>query len=125
MHSALLLSRLSQMAGLAGVGLIVVLSLVPGDAQVRTPAPKELEHFAAYLCTAAALGFGYWGRHRMTVVVIGLCLLAGAAELAQAGVPGRTPKIFDAAASSAGAVLGLALAILARRALRRREAMGG
>ncbi len=42
------LTRLFRLAGVTGVFLIVVLSLVPGSYRPHTGAPGGLEHFFAY-----------------------------------------------------------------------------
>ena len=57
--------RLYQSAGVTGIVLLLILSILPGDMQVRSAAPKELEHFAAYLLTAGALTLGFWSRRHV------------------------------------------------------------
>ena len=99
---------------MTGIVLLVILSILPGDMQVRSAAPKELEHFAAYLLTAGALTLGFWSRRHALLIVLSLGLLSGFAEWAQAGIPGRTTHVADAVASIFGAVAGAALALCVR-----------
>jgi VanZ family protein len=98
-------------AGWACVVLLAYLSLIPADMEVRTGAPGVIEHAFAYACTGLILALGYPGRRvpiAATLVAYGSVL-----ETLQSLVPGRVPHILDAAASGAGAAIGVALAALA------------
>ncbi|MCC7046258.1 MAG: VanZ family protein [Alphaproteobacteria bacterium] len=90
------------------IAAIVVLSLVPGQMQVRTGASRHLEHFAAYFAVAGLLAL-VWGRAPLALFGIGVLLmaLAAAMELAQILVPGRTARLSDLAASDLGIACGL------------------
>ena len=103
-----------RVAGLIGLCLIVVLSVVPGRAQIRTPAPKDWEHFAAYFMVAStlALGFGIRRPIFVTAILMFLITVSGALEMVQELVPGRTGRLADWKASAMGAALGTAFAII-------------
>ena len=103
-----------RIAAWSCVVLLAVLSLVPGDVQIRTGAPCVLEHVIAYCGTAALFTAAY--PTRRTRIIIGLVGYAGVLELAQLWVPDRLASLFDFAGSSLGVVLGCLLgAFLARR----------
>jgi hypothetical protein len=103
---------LLRVAGVVALGLIIVLSIIPGNVQMRTSAPKGLEHFVAYFVVASALALGY--RHRLFAPAVGVFLIVVAAVLEQVQrlVPGRTATLADWEASSLGALLGAAFAIV-------------
>ncbi|MBS7540324.1 VanZ family protein [Ancylobacter lacus] len=104
-----------RLAGAAAVALIVVLSLLPADEMRRTGAPGVVEHALAYFLAALPLALG-WRPGPAPVFALdrrfalGLPALAGMMELLQFFSPGRHPHLADAAASSAGALAGLAVA---------------
>jgi VanZ family protein len=106
---------------LLSVFLVVLLSVIPGDLQIRTGAPKDLEHFMAYLGVGAILAYAFGPSRRAQLVVIFLVILAGCLETIQHWVPGRTPDIADWLASALGAVAGVAVAHLWTRARARRR----
>ena len=99
-----------KIAGGLAVVAFAVLSLVPSELRPHTGAPGPLEHLAAYAIAAGLLTFGYDKRSQPFVIVLSLCLYAAILEIAQIWVPGRDPKFIDFAASSAGALIGFALA---------------
>ena len=88
---------------------IIVLSLVPGVDRPHTGLPGEAEHFIAYYLTGTVVALGFWSRASRIMIALGLTLLAGSMEILQMWVPGRHPAIVDAAASSMGGLLGIAL----------------
>ena len=96
-----------RILGCATFALITVLALIPGDNQLRTVAPKEFEHFAAYLFIAGALGLGFPTFKGRLMIAIWLVLGGGALELVQNVVPGRIPHLADFLAGAAGVVAGL------------------
>lgn len=110
-----MLNRGFQIAGLLAVCMIIYLSIIPGDAQIRTGAPKELEHFVAYLAGAFAIEWAFGRNRRWPVVIIFFIALAGTLELIQSSVPGRTTKMVDWEASLLGAVFGSVFAKLFRK----------
>jgi hypothetical protein len=114
-------SCLARFACYACVLAILILSLVPGDLRPSTGLPKALEHGIAYWIGAVV--FSMAGRARW-LHILGIVLLAGALEFAQAWVPGRTPSPIDFFASSAGALLGFGLAWFVLPRMSRRSGMG-
>jgi hypothetical protein len=98
-----------RFAGYAAVGLIGVLSLIPGALRPDTGAPGKLEHLVAYMGAAAlvALGSSTPGERWQ-----GLWLVpyAGALEIAQIFVPGRHSRFSDFVVSAIGALLGVVAA---------------
>ena len=104
------MTSLVRLAGILGVGLIVVLSLIPGSYRPHTGAPGGLEHVFAYALTAAMLALGWRSLFQIVVIVVGLFALAGGLELAQLLVPGRSSELATALASGLGGVLGGMLA---------------
>jgi hypothetical protein len=98
-----------RFAGYAAVGLIGVLSLIPGALRPDTGAPGKLEHLVAYMGAAAlvALGSSTPGERWQ-----GLWLVpyAGALEIAQIFVPGRHSRFSDFVVSGVGALLGVVAA---------------
>ena len=124
-----------RLFSIAGLGLILVFSLIPGDLQIRTPLPKTVEHFTAYFAVALVLAIGrVRTRHAVAVAVL-LSGLAGLMEFFQDLVPGRDAHILDFLASGFGAAAGASAAhllnqsgvggrLLARMGLRGRELSG-
>jgi VanZ family protein len=108
-----------RVAGLIGLCLIVVLSVIPGRMQIRTPAPKEWEHFAAYFLVASTLALGFGIRRPIftTVVLMFMITVSGTLEMVQELVPGRTGRLADFEAGTLGAILGTVCAIVLRKLL--------
>ena len=96
--------------------MLATLSLLPAQDMVRTGFPGELEHFAAYVGSAAIAMAGY-GLTRGAIRVIGcLWLYAAILEYLQHFSPGRHPTVQDFAASALGALCGgIAVLLLWRR----------
>jgi hypothetical protein len=113
--------RLSQMAGVVGVCLIIVLSLVPGPYRPHTGASGNLEHFLAYALTALALAWGWRSPAQWVGIIITLFLLASGLELAQSVVPGRSGHWMTAFVSGFGAITGALLGVIGLWALNRVE----
>jgi VanZ family protein len=99
-----------KIAGGLVVVAFAVLSLVPRELRPHTGFAGSLEHVAAYAIGAGLLTLGYYKRNRPLFVVLSLTLYAAILEIAQIWTPGRDPKFIDFAASSAGALIGSALA---------------
>jgi hypothetical protein len=102
--------RLSQLAGITGVCLIVVLSLIPGFYRPHTGAPGGFEHFFAYGLTAVALALGWRSLAQRVLIIVGLFVLGCGLELAQLVVPGRSSDLGTALVSGLGGVCGVLLA---------------
>ncbi|MCB1504466.1 MAG: hypothetical protein KDJ47_05775 [Hyphomicrobiaceae bacterium] len=101
---------LSRLAGITGVSLIIVLSLVPGSYRPHTGAPSGFEHFFAYGLTAVALVLGWWSLTQSVLIIVGLFVLACGLELAQLIVPGRSSDLGTAIVSGLAGVCGVLLA---------------
>ncbi|MGY2050778.1 VanZ family protein [Methylobacterium sp. JK268] len=118
-ESFVMLRRACWAAGCLCVVVLVWLSLIPREWEVRTGVPGQAEHVAAYAGTAAFLVLGQRWPAAWRVAA-GLAIVACLMEVGQIWVPGRTAQVIDAAASAAGAGLGaLAGSFLRRRLLRR------
>jgi VanZ family protein len=88
------------------VVLLAFLSLLPAEDMTRTGFPGEVEHFAAYACSAAIAVAGY-GLNRGRLLIVGsFWLYAGILEYLQHFSPGRHPTFLDFAASALGALCG-------------------
>jgi hypothetical protein len=70
-------SRWLRFVGVVCLVLIVVLSLIPGQWQVRTHFPGPVEHFVAYFGTAVILGMGARSARFPIFLVVMLCGLSG------------------------------------------------
>ena len=94
-----------RMAGWLCVGLLVWLSWIPRDWEVRTTLPGQFEHALAYCGTAGLFALGdprlTWWRPLAPLVALAACL-----EVGQIWIPGRTAQVVDFAASSLGALIG-------------------
>lgn len=88
------------------VSLLVCLSWIPTEFEIRTGMTGQIEHAMAYCGTVIILAFAYPepGRWR---IAVGLVLLAGILEIGQLWVLDRTSQFIDFAASSVGAVAGI------------------
>ncbi len=101
--------RIAGRAGLACLPVLVWLSWIPKDWELRTGAAGQVEHLLAYAGTAGLLGLGF-PRLPAWRLGLSLALLAGILEIGQFWVPGRTAQAVDFAASAGGALIGLAAA---------------
>jgi VanZ family protein len=90
------------LAGVAGVVLIVVLSLIPGPYRPHTGAPGGAEHFFAYAATAVALALGWRSLAQGVLIAVGLLVLACGLELAQLCAPGRSFDLVAALVNGLG-----------------------
>ncbi len=99
--------RLFCVAGLCGIILILILSLVPGAERPHTGLPGGAEHFLAYCLTAAILALGFWSRR--IAIAVGLTFLASLMEILQLWIPGRNAQISDAFNSGLGSLCGIVL----------------
>jgi VanZ family protein len=112
------------------VGLLVLLSLVPGAYRPHTGVPGDLEHLLAYGLTAAALALGRRSPVQIVGIILGLLVLASGLEVAQLFVPGRGASWETALVSGFGGVCGVVLGagllwgLQLREAARRKPARG-
>lgn len=100
-------ASIARLLAWACVLVIAILSLVPGEVRPHTGLPGPVEHFIAYAGTALFFALGYSGSRQWMLALIGLAIAGGAFEVSQNLVPGRSPSLFDALASTSGAVFGL------------------
>lgn len=99
--------------------LVGIASILPGSIEFRTRAPPELEHVFAYAVTGGIFAVVY-GRKGAPLSAALLIIGAVGFELAQFWIPGRTPRVVDAACSIAGSMIGLAAGLVLRRAWSKR-----
>jgi VanZ family protein len=108
--------RTLKAVGWLCVGLLVWLSWIPAELQIRTGIAGQIEHAIAYCGTGAILAFAYQEPRRWQISAA-LVVLAGVLEIGQLWVPGRTSQLIDFAASSVGAVVGVLMGRVAISAL--------
>ena len=106
---------LFRVLSLVGLFLIIVLSLIPGDLQIRTPLPKTVEHFGAYFAVALVLTIGRASIAFTVAIAALLSGLAGFMEFLQELVPDRNAGYSDFIASALGAAAGALLAYVMNR----------
>lgn len=90
------------MAGVAGVCLIVALSLIPGSYRPHTCTLGGCEYFFAHATTALALALGWRTRAQVELNVVGLLVLDCGLELAQLCAPGRSFDLVAALVNGLG-----------------------
>jgi VanZ family protein len=104
---------------------LAVLSLVPGDERPHTGLAGQYEHVMAY----ALAGFvTRLAGHRIPSrwQLVAFSLAAGAFEICQIWIPGRSPAVIDWLASSIGALIGIAIGRqIAHAFFRSKNAAGG
>lgn len=106
---AIFCRRLFRVAGLCGIILILVLSLVPGSERPHTGLPGGAEHFLAYCLTAAVLALGFWAWSTRIAIAVGLAFLASLLEILQLWIPARDAQISDVFVSGLGSLCGIVL----------------
>lgn len=106
---------LFRVLSIVGLVLITVLSLIPGDLQIRTPLPKEVEHFGAYFAVALVLTIGRPSLPFAVGVAVLLTGFAGFMEFLQELVPDRNAGYSDFIASGVGAAAGATIAHVLNR----------
>src|SRR4029077_7806271 len=95
------------------IGLLTVLSLVPGEDRPHVLASGFYEHFAAYFLTSSALAIGYRSKPQALRIICGLSALSAIFEILQIWIPGRTSKFQDFVVSSTGATVGVVVVLVA------------
>jgi hypothetical protein len=111
-------ARLLRPAAIVAVAAILALSLVPGGLRPHTAASGNLEHATAYALAAVVAGLA-WRASLGWRGPLAFSILAGLLEVAQIFVPGRSAGIDNWAASTCGAVIGIAVAATLRARLAR------
>ena len=84
-----------------------------------------MEHLAAYLLAGLILVQAFGSYRRAPIVIAFLVILAGALEMVQLWVPGRTFDLGDWEAGSLGAIIGVLLARVSDRTIRKNEQADG
>lgn len=112
--------KLLRTAFLGGLVLVSVLSLLPPAVIEPVHIWDKAAHASAYAALALVGGFGFPGRRALLRIGLGLLLLSGALEIAQAAVPGRETSAADMLANLIGIVVG-SLLVLGARAYRSRR----
>ncbi|PWC35997.1 hypothetical protein [Azospirillum sp. TSO35-2] len=110
-----MVSMLLRLAAWGCVLTIVILSLMPRADYPSTGMDGHMEHLMAYAGTGVFVGLAYLPRKPAWELFGWLALLAGMMELLQNLSPGRHPGVGDFAASSTGALVGVAIALFASR----------
>ncbi len=116
-RSAFRVQRVARLVAFACVAAIAVLSLVPGAERPNTGLPGRAEHFIAYAGTGFFVALGYVGWRYRLIAWIGLAAASGLFEILQNFVPGRSPSLFDALASTGGLTCGMAFGAVLAAAL--------
>lgn len=109
-----------KILGILSFLLLVILSLVPGSERPHTGVSGNIEHLAAYSGTAWLLLLGFGQRFRF-VIISALVFASAVFEIIQNWLPGRGPGIDNWAFSSLGAVLGVLIAIVMLKAVKKRS----
>ncbi len=113
--------RTAQFTFAVAVLAVITLSLIPKEALPETEIWDKLHHVLAYGGLAVLGGLGFVGWRRMLAVGIGLVILGGSLEVAQAAVPGRFASVDDALANAIGVMIGLVTALAGNLLLCRSE----
>ena len=94
---------------------LAVLSWTPAKYMVRTGVlTRHQEHFLAYFVSGSLIA-ALWPRHPARIGVMS-CAYAGVLDLGQSFAPGRRPGVDGFAASALGALVGIGLTTVLRRA---------
>lgn len=104
--------RLARLIAFASIAAIAGLSLAPGGLRPPTELPGRAEHFIAYAGAGFFLALSYFGWRQRLVTWSMLALASGVFEMLQNFIPGRSPSLLDAVASSGGLSLGIILGVV-------------
>jgi VanZ family protein len=94
--------------------IIIILSVVPGNLRPHVMGSSDYEHFTAYFITGSLLAIGYSRPVQLLAIVAMLATSAGALEVLQFSIPGRTASVGDFAAGTIGAWIGVLVVVLVR-----------
>jgi hypothetical protein len=114
LRSALSSRRLVEIAAVASLGTLTVLSLLPADQVTRTSLGGHLEHTIAYAGSAFLCAAGWRGGAEPRPVLFALFAYAGVLEFLQRYSPGRVSSLGDFAFSCAGILLGVSALMVIR-----------
>jgi VanZ family protein len=112
------LKTLARVAGGVCVVAVAVLSLLPAEKMARTGLGGHIEHMAVYLGTALTTALAFDERGDLAIF-LALSAYAGVLELLQHFSPGRISSIEDFTFSAAGVLMGVVVALILKKALRR------
>ena len=98
--------KLSRIALIVGVPAVIALSLLPQEVLPETGTWDKLNHVVAYAALTVAGGLGFKGWRPLLVVGLGLLILGGGLEVAQAVLPSRSASELDALANLVGVLVG-------------------
>lgn len=100
-------SPAAKVGFVAGIAAVVVLSLVPHETVPDTTGWDKLNHLLAYCAVALCGALAFRTPRALVVIGIGLLVLGGALEVAQAFIPGREASFADGIANGIGLAIGL------------------
>ena len=106
------MERIFQALGLLGLGLIVLVSIIPGSLRPHTGMSGYAEHFAAYAIVATCLALGWRSPLLQAAIVISSFTIGNILEAAQLLIPDRSADTTSALFSGAGGLCGVVLAFL-------------
>lgn len=112
-----LIRRISNVAFFIGVVILIVASLAPGQELPNTVLNDKWAHLVAYAMVMSSFGIGSSDWRRYVLATLAIFALGVALEGLQNFVPGRQPSALDVAANTIGEMVGVALAVLATRAI--------
>ena len=106
------LTRAARLGFWLILAAITILSLLPLQFAVTSGVSDKIEHFVAYAALAAAGRIGHRGT--LSPWLLGLAVIAYGIgiEVTQSFVPGRMMSGWDVVANTAGALIGLAFAVV-------------
>lgn len=107
------MTRCLRVAAWVLLAAIIAVTLVPEQFRPQTPLPLKVERGLAFAILAFAFTLSYT-KHWLAILAI-LCSFALGLELAQFLVPSRDPSPVDAVVKTAGVIIGVIGALLARR----------
>ena len=92
---------------------IAVFTLAPIGLRPISGAPANLERFAAFTVIGVCFGLGY-PKHQLAILLMVIGIV-GMLEVAQHLVPSRHGRLPDSIVKAAGALVGLAAAMISKR----------
>ncbi|MHB8886504.1 MAG: VanZ family protein [Methylovirgula sp.] len=112
---------LLRVAPWLAIGLVGIISLVPGRWRPHTDLPGPAEHFLAYALAGFVLATQTRSIGGRAVALVFIGVFAGSLEILQKWIPGRDPQFIDFVTSTAGACCGMAVFAMIELLWRRRS----
>ena len=103
-----------------GLGIISILSLLPGSAMPRLGSQDKVCHAIGYLMLFLSVSIGYNFRKWNLVKFSGLFLYSILIEVAQFYIPNRTLSGFDMMANAIGLMIGWGIVVVYSKRVDRR-----